>query len=159
MKKFSTTLTICLSLFLSGCASDASTFKARFQPDRSIATDGIRFAEFRTSPYDVFFKVSETTKDSITFKIYISNIGKEAFKVSSTLFNIISAETKKTYSAIDPEALFSFIDKGSYLTKASLAPGESAGGLVKFKVKNSTGNWVLKNKLTAHAFNFDVQSE
>ena len=130
---------------------------ARFQLVDGSWKNGVRLAEFRTSQIDMTYRVLEANANSILFKVYISNISNSPYAVDSSLFNITSWDSQKRFPAANPSTDVDEDNKSMYLTKTVLQPGESAGGRLQFLVKNTSGRWTLKNKLSAaHSFNFEV---
>jgi hypothetical protein len=153
---------ILLFLFLSACSNQPyrdpssiapqSGLKLRFQIDPKDWNEGVRVAEFRTGDIDVTYKILKADADLISFKVYVSNIGKKKLTVDSSLFHITSLNSRKLYTA----STSYWADEKTPVAKVSLAPGESASSELKFAVNDSAGRWTLKNKITPHAFNFMV---
>ncbi|MCC2677807.1 MAG: hypothetical protein K0R29_383 [Pseudobdellovibrio sp.] len=126
--------------------------KMRFQLANGNWDQGVRLAEYRTSDVDVTYKVHKVDPYNVIFKVYISNVGKKALRVDSSLFNITSLRTKKLVVA--QSSLWA--DEKRPVAAMSLQPGESASSELKFPVNEPVGQWALKNKLTDHTFNFAV---
>jgi hypothetical protein len=128
--------------------------KLRFQVDPKDWNEGVRVAEYRTGDIDVTYKILKADNGLITFKVYVSNVGKKNLVVDSSLFNITSLNSKKLYTASESY----WADEKKPVTRVSLQPGESASSELKFAVSDPAGHWTLKNKITSHAFNFMVSS-
>lgn len=77
--------------------------------------------------------------------------------MDDSLFYIASIKTKEITTSENPKRTFASINKADYFPKTTLQPEETASGRIVFALKNLPGRWTLKNKVTTHAFNFDVK--
>lgn len=133
-------------------SNSSKALKMRFQIEPYKWDHGVRVAEYRTSEIDVTYKAIKVEPAALTFKVYISNVGKKILRVDSSLFNITSLSSKK--SVVAESSLWA--DEKKPVAKLTLQPGESASSELKFAVSEPLGRWSLKNKLTDHTFLFMV---
>ncbi len=136
--------------------SGASAPRARFELNSSVYKDGVRFVEFKTDKVDVAYKILSADSEKVVINVYFTNVSKKTITVDRSLFYVALSGSKDTFENLDPEDV-SDSDPTDFFPRAVLKPDDSAGGQIVFSMKPADGKWVLKNKLTPHAFTFALQ--